>query len=344
MPKPHVCVKKIITAGFLLSSLLFSPKASALDYEEIYIFGDSLSDTGRAFEWTDGASPPNPPYFNGRFSNGPVWAEYLAVDMGLSFNPDNNFAFGGATTGFDNIVYTGSSGLQQQIDSFTTTQTSVNPNALYIVWAGGNDYINYFFGGKPNPSEVVDNLSEAVSSLADSGSQNIMVFNMPNIGSFPVANYDPETSKIFEDFIQDHNSDLDNTLDRLSEELDPSVNLISFDVNSLYDRIIAEPTEFNLSNVTDYCISPDLSVVPVDVPEKSIKCLPEQFLFFDAFHPTTATHEVIGENALIRLNEANTTTNVSESSNLLGLLILSSTTVLFKLRFEKYRRKLLETS
>ncbi|MDY6992457.1 MAG: SGNH/GDSL hydrolase family protein, partial [Pseudomonadota bacterium] len=41
----------------------------------IYVFGDSLSDKGNLFELT--GLPPDPPYFNGRFSNGLLWSEYL---------------------------------------------------------------------------------------------------------------------------------------------------------------------------------------------------------------------------------------------------------------------------
>ena len=47
--------------------------------------------------------PPSPTYSNGRFSNGPIWVDYLASDLGLTLNLKNNFAFGGATTGTENI-------------------------------------------------------------------------------------------------------------------------------------------------------------------------------------------------------------------------------------------------
>jgi len=69
---------------------------SLQDIDQIYVFGDSLSDTGNAFSRT--GSPP-PPYFNGRFSNGPVWVEYLADRLGLPRNPSTNFAFGGGYHG-----------------------------------------------------------------------------------------------------------------------------------------------------------------------------------------------------------------------------------------------------
>ena len=45
---------------------------------DLYVFGDSLSDTGNLFALTFGIEPPSPPYFDGRFSDGPVWVETLA--------------------------------------------------------------------------------------------------------------------------------------------------------------------------------------------------------------------------------------------------------------------------
>ncbi|GAB1540507.1 hypothetical protein NUACC21_31760 [Scytonema sp. NUACC21] len=133
---------------------MFPHKVTAQNYDEISVFGDSFSDTGNVFNSTAGTIPPSPTYFNGRFSNGPVWVEYLALDLGLTFNPRTNFAVGGATTGFDNIGQAGLPRLQQELNSFTAANKSAEPNALYILWAGTNDYLDYFSGGVPNSSEI----------------------------------------------------------------------------------------------------------------------------------------------------------------------------------------------
>lgn len=49
--------------------------------------------------------PESPPYFRGRFSNGPVWVEDLADRLALDLEPSlqggTNFAFGGAETGLE---------------------------------------------------------------------------------------------------------------------------------------------------------------------------------------------------------------------------------------------------
>jgi phospholipase/lecithinase/hemolysin len=315
--------KQFLATGFFLLSLMFPLKASAQNYDDIYVFGDSLSDTGNVFNFTNGAIPPNPTYFNGRFSNGPIWVEYLASELGLTFNLNNNFAFGGATTGTDNLGLSFLPGLKQEINDFTTTNNSANPNALYIIWAGTNDYLEYFYGNTPNPTESVSNLSSAITSLAGVGAENILVVNLPDLGKFPVIGDNSQTASALSTFTNVHNSDLTKTINLLNQELSPETNIIPLDVNSLYNRIIATPEEFGFTNVTDSCIG-DLSVVPIEVPVKPVVCNPDQFLFWDEVHPTTATHQLIGELAFLALKSA----SVPESSNVLGVLIFAALCVI----------------
>jgi phospholipase/lecithinase/hemolysin len=69
----------------------------------IFVFGDSLSDTGNLFKLTGDLFPPSPPYFNGRLSNGKVAVEYLDDRLGLdaTLNPTDNFG----SSGFTMLVY-----------------------------------------------------------------------------------------------------------------------------------------------------------------------------------------------------------------------------------------------
>ncbi len=46
-------------------------------FSRIVMFGDSLSDTGKMYGKMRGYLPSSPPYYQGRFSNGPVWLERL---------------------------------------------------------------------------------------------------------------------------------------------------------------------------------------------------------------------------------------------------------------------------
>jgi phospholipase/lecithinase/hemolysin len=311
--------KQIITTGFLLLSLIFPLKVLAKDYDNIYVFGDSLSDTGNVFNATNGIIPPSPTYSNGRFSNGPIWVDYLASDLGLTLNLKNNFAFGGATTGTENIGLATLPGLQQQINNFVAENQTADSNALYIIWAGTNDYLSYFFGGDPNPTNTVANLSAALTSLVADGAKDIMVVNLPDLGKSPFANFDSQRSDLFNTFSSEHNSSLNTEIQVLSQQLSPDTNIIELNVNSLFDRIVAAPEEFGFTNVTNSCVSEDLSVVPIDVPTQQVFCNPEEFLFWDEVHPTTTAHKLIGELAFSALKPV----PVPEPSAGLGILAYS---------------------
>src|SRR3954471_10689570 len=66
-------------------------------FSAIKVLGDSLSDTGRTFNAI--GVPPSLYYFNGRFSNGPLWVDYLAPSLRLPYQPLDNLSWAGANTG-----------------------------------------------------------------------------------------------------------------------------------------------------------------------------------------------------------------------------------------------------
>ena len=89
----------VLTAASLI--LLVSGTSFAGPISGLNIFGDSLSDAG-AFKTLAPEFCPPSPYFDCRFSNGPVWAEILAADLGVTASPayagGSNWAIGGQRT------------------------------------------------------------------------------------------------------------------------------------------------------------------------------------------------------------------------------------------------------
>ncbi|WP_457425096.1 SGNH/GDSL hydrolase family protein [Roseateles sp. P5_E7] len=179
-------------AAAALAVLLAGP-ASAVTFSDAFFFGDSLSDTGNILVATGGTIPATPPYFNGRFSNGPVWVEYLAAGIGhadaakASLLGGHNYAFGGARTS-----NAGASDLLSQVGSFVSALPAMaDANALYVVVAGGNDMRDARSGNPANIGAAAvaatDNLKAAIGLLAGKGAKNILVANLPDLGKTPEA-------------------------------------------------------------------------------------------------------------------------------------------------------------
>ncbi|KAI8318966.1 hypothetical protein GQ54DRAFT_320728 [Martensiomyces pterosporus] len=183
------------------ATAIFGPHVAAQSASSptLYIFGDSLSDVGTLKELTLGLVPP-PPYWQGRFSSGPVWNEYLAPL--LNYNLYNK-AIGGSTS--DNS-HSSISPLPIKIPS---SQDQINyfklNNPLYSVSSttfldiavleiGANDYFADMFqlgAGTLTVDSFIGTLSDTVVSqlqqLKDIGFRNIVVTNLAAIQYTPMT-------------------------------------------------------------------------------------------------------------------------------------------------------------
>ena len=69
-------------AALTLAAVSAADAAGAQTYNRLVVFGDSLSDNGNLYAATGGTTPTSPPYYQGRFSNGPVFTELLGFNVG----------------------------------------------------------------------------------------------------------------------------------------------------------------------------------------------------------------------------------------------------------------------
>jgi thermolabile hemolysin len=272
--------QRLLAAGlallaFIVAVWIHASQSSTPAVRNLYVFGDSLSDTGNVFQSTNGTYPPNPPYYQGRYSNGPVWVEYLAVDLAVDRQQITNAAYGGATTGTDRK--NGVPGLLTQVQRVNPTQPT--PQDLYILWAGANDYLT----GTMDSAIPVRNLSQAVATLVKNGAKNILVANLPDLGNLPATRNEPY-AKALSLLTISHNQALAKALQELEQQ--SQVKVLTLDAHKLYQDAIANPAKFGFTNVTSACVAG--STVCQD---------PNQFLFWDGIHPTAATHRILGGQA-----------------------------------------------
>ncbi|MEM7488180.1 MAG: SGNH/GDSL hydrolase family protein, partial [Pseudomonadota bacterium] len=264
-------------------------------FTSFVVFGDSLSDPGNLFAATSAdpglpPTPASPPYFEGRFSNGPVWAETVDDNFGVTAN----FAFGGAQAASDDD---GVPDFADQIDLFRASPVSgaLGDRPLASIWLGANDLFGAF--GKVAEEGILapvtgpliigealldagTGLSEGVGELRAAGIEDFLFFNLPDLGATPAfADLGVLATAPTDTF----NFGLDLFLAG-PDLADANVTLI--DINALFDDLIANPADFGVSDVTTPCVIPDLGIA----------CTPENALeraFFDPVHPNSIVHAAI---------------------------------------------------
>ena len=273
-------MKSFAYAGLLVTFWMFSPAVQAQQtFSDILVFGDSLSDTGNAFAATGN---PQPPYFDGRYSNGPLWIDYFAERLGLpapaaSQLGGTNHAWASAESGEGQSPF-GVPNVRQQVDDFLNGNIP-RANELIVVWGGAND----LFGGQTDPATAVTNIVTAVSNLAHAGGAHFMVPNLPPLSLAPfVHSLSAEEQQTLDAESEEFNRLLDASLDELQSQL--HIAVFRVDIEGLTRQVLADPSAFGFTNVTDGALNDGVTTG-------------QGYLIWDDFHPTTAAHKLIADSA-----------------------------------------------
>ena len=299
-----------IRMAFATFSVLFFMGGSggAAAFSSLYTFGDSLSDIGDSPSAAtsiykllgDNCDPSHPcgPYFHGRFSNGPVATEYLAGSLfpsGVNSTNFRSYSVGGATSGVGNGGDGGSAtkpggfevlgvglkplpGMQREVERYMSDSGGVaDPNALYVVWGGSNDYLTH-----DSPVAAAQNIGSYVSTLAAAGARNFLVPNSSDLGQTPDARINDNVAQA-QAYSIVFNNELATQLGEVHSNFS-AANIHQFDTYSFLNNIIQNPADFGFTNVTNACVS--LLVLSCDNPGTH--------LFWDSVHPTTLADSLLG--------------------------------------------------
>jgi len=269
-----------------LNAFLSALETDGSGFSNLYFYGDSLTDQGNLFAATAGTQPPNPPYFNGRFSSGPVWAEYVSTALGFPSSPailgGNNYAVAGARTGSH------PAGNAFGLTGQTATGPAVgDPDALYFVWIGGNDLSDAIATADPTAAAAIvntalANLNSALNALAANGARQFVVLNVPDLSLTPgvIELNSPVASAFASQLTQSFNSGIPSATLGV-----PATTLLFYDVNQLFGEILGDPAvlaDLGITNTTGRAN---------DSPGAD----PNTFLFMDDLHPTGPVHEFLAE-------------------------------------------------
>jgi outer membrane lipase/esterase len=263
-------------------------QATTPSYDNLIVFGDSYCDVGNLFLATGGAEPAAP-YFEGRFSNGPIWLDHVAGFLGLPLKPSllngTDYAFGGAWVTEPQSV-TGVPSVPQQVELYLSQHDGkADPNALYILEGGGNDILDTTTG---TPEALGWRIAEAIAGsellLRQAGARHFVIPNLLNVSLLPAA----AGNTSFASAASLATNKAEDELLRFEESLE-GVHIIRLDVFSMISAVVTDPTHFGFSDIKYPCLT---TVVCSD---------PDHTFFWDTHHPTEFGHAffaVTFENAL----------------------------------------------
>jgi len=265
-------------------------------FTQIVLFGDSLSDTGNVRARTNAKSSgtidyPSHPfnYDNGRFTNDDqtnpaskvylgVWHEQLArTFLGLppatfSLGGGLNYAFGGART---------TDGTHQETPVSTpfgdVASHTVDPNALYIVWGASNDFRTD--DSSANVTANAARVTALVNRIAQAGAKYILVPNISPLGVIPRYASEPARITALNADAAQYRVELDANLTALQSSLAAqSLTPTIYRVDMWWDtvRVLSNGPRYGFTNITSPCQGSSSS--------------PDQYIFWDDVHPTTAAH------------------------------------------------------
>ena len=270
--------------------------------EKIIAFGDSYSDNGASFEIskkmvddgvTDAAILPGDLYWQNRWTNGPTAVEVLAEKLDAELI---DYAVGGAKSGPDNYYHWMNphqdTGVLGQVEAYENTLENgkADPEALYFIFISANDFFEHTDYALPGTvtdlaDQAVDNVKTAVAELADLGAEHYMIVNSSDLTMLPAVTAAGQT-ELADTFQTQFNTSLRATMQTAESNLD--VDIIVFDHIAVSNRIQENPAHYGITNMTDAC-------QPV-YPEVKPECAaPDEYYFWDEWHPTRRVHQIVGE-------------------------------------------------
>ncbi|KAA2233031.1 esterase EstP [Pseudomonas brenneri] len=311
-------------AGCLLALACTQAFAAPSPYSTMVVFGDSLADAGQFPDGLSGATlrftNRTGPTFQGDY--GQVSSTLLGSKLGVAANdlnastspvraaqglPDgNNWAVGGYRT--DNILDSitsvsntaippGNAGagtvLRSRQGYLPANGGRADPNALYFLSGGGNDFLQQRIGSPGDAVAAGGRLADSAQALQQAGARYIMVWMLPDLGLTPAINGTPQqaaTSALSNIFNQ-------ALVQRLSQI---DAQIIPLNIPLLLQESFADPGRFGLAtgqNLTGTCFSGNSCTANPVYGIGGTNPDPTKLIYNDSVHPTVAGQRLIADYA-----------------------------------------------
>jgi len=321
-------MKKTLIAASVAAVVALPVQATTLTdvFTSYYAFGDSLTDDGKF-------GVLFPPSLEGRFSDGPTYAEYVADEFEAAGLDTGNLALGGATGGPVNInpdinsipiatfagqIATFGFSLENNLPlptppsaALTAMPATPGDNPLVSLLFGGNDFFQSlatadFLGLDPagtfafvtdamnNAADSVVAGIQALAGLPGGAFDDFLLLDLPDVGGSPAFSSDDVSA--FASMMTDvFNTRLVMNLDGL----DDSINVRVFDSSVPFDELLAAidagDTSSGITKPREACTE-SLSAFGPTCADPSL------FGFADGVHPSGTVQRILGDAVLADLN------------------------------------------
>lgn len=334
-------------AACLLTLACASVQAAPSPYSTMVVFGDSLSDAGQ-FPDEDGPAGATLRFTN---RVGPTFLEDSGEVVGLNSStllgqrlnvapndlnastspvnaalglPDgNNWAVGGdrtdqiydAITSESRVVTPDTSGsgtvLRTRTGYLPANSFRADPNALYYLTGGGNDFLQGRVLSGGDAEDAADRLADGAQALQQAGARYIMIWMLPDIGQTPALSGTPLesiTSRLSEEF----NEQLVSRLERIDAEVIP------LNIPLLISETLNDPARYGFAadqDLVSTCFSGDNCDENETYGISSATPDPNRLFFNDRVHPTAGGQRLLADYAYSLLSAPWEVTLLPEMAN-----------------------------
>jgi phospholipase/lecithinase/hemolysin len=210
--------------------------------------------------------------------------EYLSGRLGFDYNSSNNFAHSGA----------------QCDDTYGQVRDYIPDgeitDALFVVWAGGNDFLQeydkYWFNDSGWDKQIaysINNLSNAVVNLQEKGARFILVPNTVDITTIPLLNKLPGFLRDYlRGKVKQFNNKLGKTLNALQATY-PDVVIFRCDTFAGEKLILKKYKAYGFKEKNIDALS-DFRLL-----DKSFDGRGAKYVFWDPIHPSSKAHAIIAD-------------------------------------------------
>ncbi|KAK6255827.1 hypothetical protein SCA6_017132, partial [Theobroma cacao] len=219
-----------------------------------------------------------------------------------------------------------------QIDYFKKTKENIRAKigeeaanklcneAMYFIGIGSNDYVNNFLqpflpdGQQYTHDEFVELLTSTLEQqllrLYQLGARKVLYHGLGPLGCIPSQRVKSKTGQCLtrvNEWVSEFNSKVQYLINSINRRV-PNAQMIFADTYPAVLDLIDNPSTYGFKISNTSCCNVDTSIGGLCLPNSKLCNERNDYVFWDAFHPSDAANQVLAEKLLSSLSSASAPT------------------------------------